>query len=252
MEQYPYATVAFSGGTASALLVCALYESHGKSAPVLTANTPFFTQEEIYRVHEVLDDYPKMHSERVSMPDLLEIQEIGEAWAENRCAACALEISKRLMCVAKGLGANVLFDGKTIDACGCGILSGDTQGIQGISPFVELGCTRQSVEEMLRAIGRAYYIRPTNDCLACRLVADTKIDVQMLDFVEEAEKYIRRYTRNGMRVYIDKNKAAVFAQDILDEAWKKVISRELLARDKKITEVLIQDGHKSFWKDENR
>ncbi|MEA5001873.1 MAG: hypothetical protein VB081_00025 [Christensenella sp.] len=251
MEQYPYAAVAFSGGTTSALLVCALYESHGKSAPVITANTPFFTQEEIYRVHEILDDYPKMRSERVAMADLLNI--VSEA-SEDRCKTCAKEVSARLLKAAHGIGAGVLFDGKTTDTGVCSILTGEEQGIRAASPLAELGYTRQDAQDMLRAVGRSYYIRPANDCLACRFAPGETIDISKLDYIESAEKYIRRYTRRGMRVYFDHNKAYVFSEEAFGKNQKQDIECELLLQGKSIlvTEVLIQDGRGSFWRDANR
>ena len=56
--------VAFSGGTNSSLLLCAAQEAHGKNIWALTANAAFFTQEELYHVHEVLDDY-KLNDARI-------------------------------------------------------------------------------------------------------------------------------------------------------------------------------------------
>ena len=254
MEEYPYAALAFSGGTASALLVCALYESHGKGAPLLTANTPFFTQEEIYRVHEVLDDFPKMRSERVAMPELLAVREIIGASAKKRCEVCACEISKRLFYAAQGLGAQVLIDGKAAGAHSCTILAGSVRGVQAISPLLELGYTRQDVEAMLRAIGRAYYIRPANDCLACRFAPGVHIDAQKLDFIEEAEKYIRRYTRSRMQVHMEKNCVQVMAEELLQDSQKQDVADRLLLQGKElgISHIIIDDGLKSFWRDADR
>lgn len=253
MDRYPDAAVAFSGGTVSALLVCALYEAQGKGAFVLTANTPFFTQEELYRVHEVLDDYPKMRGERIAIPALMDIPQLTEASGDIRCEACAVRVSERLSQVAKSIGASVLFDGKVADAkdATCRLLKQVMPEVQVISPCVELGFTRQDVKNMLKAIGRAYYIWPANDCLARRFLKDMPVTVTGLDYVEAAEKYIRRYTRRGLRVYLDGKKAVVCSEETLDVQAREDVMCQLLNDGRAgVSDVIFYDGN--HWRKANR
>ena len=247
MDGYPDAAVAFSGGTLSALLVCALYEAQGKNGVVLTANTPFFTQEELYCVHEVLDDYPKIRNERISMPDLMDMPQLTGAGRAARCKACAGRVSQRLSQVAKSIGSAVIFDGKTAETGkdGCLLLQQGIQEIQIISPYADLGFIRPDVEEMLKAIGRAYYIRPANHCLACRFSEGLPVAVDGLDYIEAAEKYIRRYTRRGMRVCLDGQKALVWSEESFDGEVRQDIKNKLLKTERPyVTEVIFcEEGH---------
>lgn len=230
IRRYDDIAVAFSGGTKSSLLVCAAQEAQGNRIWLLTANTPFFTKEELYRVHEVLDEY-KVHSERVAMPELLDLPDVQKP--EDRCAACGKAVSERLAGVARGIGAAVLLTGQAEESLtsGCRFSGGDLP-VKVVSPFVELGYQRKDIEEMLAAIGRGYYSKPANDCLACRFLQADTLTAAALDFVEEAEKYIRRYTRNHMKVCIDGTGAIVYSVDALAEKEMEDTRRELLGSGK--------------------
>ncbi len=221
IRRYDDVAVAFSGGTKSSLLLSAAHEAHGSRIWALTANTPFFTQEELYRVHEVLDEY-KLNSERVAIPELLD--EPGIQALDKRCGACGAVLLKRMMRAARGVGASVLLSGRLYpyEAGGCSFC-GET-----VDPFIELCYTRQDVEEMLGAIGRRYYVKPPNDCLACRFLGGSEIAVQTLDFIERAERYIRRYTRGEMKVCIDGDRAFVYSVEGLTEEAKQDVERELI------------------------
>lgn len=221
IRRYDDVAVAFSGGTKSSLLVSAAHEAHGSRIWVLTANTPFFTQEELYRVHEVLDEY-KLNSERVAIPELLDEPDIQAL--EGRCRACSVVLLKRLTDVARGVGASILLSGrlKPHETGGCPFC-GET-----VDPFIELGYTRQDVEQMLGAIGRRYYVKPPNDCLACRFLSGGGITVQRLDFIERAERYIRRYTRGEMKVCIDDgDRAFVYSVEGLTEEAKRDVEHAM-------------------------
>lgn len=226
MRRHDDIAVAFSGGAKSALLVCAAQEAHGNRIWVLTANTPFFTKEELYRVHEVLDEY-KVNNERVALPELLDVP--GIQCADSCCAACGDSLIKRMTNVARGVGASVLFAGQTAGEPegGCPFCGGETE-VEMVSPFIELGYTRRDVKEMLRSIGRGYYIKPENDCLARRFLCEGAVSAATLDFIENAEKYIRRYTRSDMKVYIDGKKAVVHSVDTLAKEEQQDVERKLL------------------------
>lgn len=182
--------VAFSGGTNSSLLLCAAQEAHGKNLWALTANAAFFTKEELYRVHEVLDDY-KLNDARIPVYILQEEKVVQNR--EERCNACRALLSEGLAKAAKGLGAAVLLDGRTKETYGCVDGRGVTADIVRRSPFVELGFGRQDIREMLLAVGRGYYIREPVVCLAERFTFGEQLTAEKLDFVETAEKTVQKF-----------------------------------------------------------
>ncbi|MEG0702324.1 MAG: hypothetical protein RR449_01980 [Christensenella sp.] len=227
IRQYDDVAVAFSGGTKSALMVCAAAEANDSRVWVLTANTPFFTQEELYRVHEVLDEY-KVHNERVAMPELLDMPEI--IGGGERCKVCAAVVSRRLADTAEGVGARVLLDGKTADEAQdvCCLVTSMSAEVRAVSPLAELQYTAQDAEEMLRAIGRGYYIKPTNACLARRFARGDVITAAKLDFIEAAEKYIRRFTRGDMAVCVDKSRVLVRSKAVFSNEIRSEVTDELM------------------------
>lgn len=225
IRRYDDVAVAFSGGTKSALLVCAAQEAHGSRVWVLSANTPFFTKEELYRVHEVLDEH-KVHSERVAMPELLDLPGLEDR--KQRCEACGKAIVKRLADVSRGVGAAVLLIGNTAEKAQNPCMSSEnSEAVKIVCPLIELGYTRQDTEKMLDAIGRGYYKRSANDCLARRFLGDDAITAGLLDFIENAEKYIRRYTRNELKVCADGERIIVYSADVLGGEARKDVRHKL-------------------------
>lgn len=195
--QYNDAAVAFSGGTKSSLLLCAAQEALGKDILALTANTAFMTQEVLYNVHEVLDDY-KLRDARVPV-FILENSKIADNGAE-RCHSCSGMISEELLRTAKGMGACVLLDGRTKGQTQVSCIREVDGEVPLVSPFVSLGYSDDDVCEMLRAVGRAYYIRKPWECMAGRFPLGEKLSAEKLDFLEEAEKFARGRIGGGVRI----------------------------------------------------
>ena len=217
--------VAFSGGAKSALLVCAASEAHGKDTLVLTANTAFFTREELYCVHEVLDDY-KLKDARIPVY-LLEDGDIC-ANTDLRCGRCKEAWCKKLAEAARGMGCSVLADGVAADELGDPCAQTElTHGLGIVSPFVELGYTREDICGMLDAIGRGYYRKEPHRCLAWQIAPGEEISAEKLDFIEEAEKLVRGIAGNVCRVYLNDGNILVFSKQEISCEKQDVISSRL-------------------------
>ncbi len=224
IRNYDDVAVAFSGGTNSSLLLCAASEACGKETLALTANTAFLTQEELYRVHEVLDDY-KMRDARVPVY-VLEDREIA-ANGQERCALCRAMITQTLRRAAKGMGCGVLLNAGLKESQSCGCIDGEASGAVPVaSPFVELGFTKADVIEMLHAVGRAYYIRAPQVCLADRFVQGEPLSVEKLDFLEQAEQFAKRYTHRGVLIECANWDILVRTKEALTEGAHKEIQKK--------------------------
>lgn len=216
--------VAFSGGTNSSLLLCAAQEAHGKNVWALTANAAFFTQEELYRVHEVLDDY-KLNDARIPVYILQEAE--IERNGAGRCEACRRLLSEELARAAKNLGAEVLLDGRSGGAPGC---VDSRQGVAGLackSPFAELGFGREDICDMLSAIGRGYYIHEPAACLANRFAPGEPLTAEKLDFVEQAEKTVRRFAGKERFVHFANWNIVVYTKKDISKPDRESICAEL-------------------------
>ncbi|MEA4852873.1 MAG: hypothetical protein VB082_01205 [Christensenella sp.] len=213
--------VAFSGGTKSALLVCAAQEAYGKNALILTANTAFFTKEELYRVHEVLDDY-KIRDARATIY-LLNNEAIC-ANGENRCELCRTAIWSELYQVAHNMGAEALCAGSVAEEQNNACVMKETLIKFGIrSPFWELGFTRGDICDMLNAVGRGYYIRPQHQCLARQIAPEEEITAEKLDRIEEAEKYLRGIAGEQCKVFLTQGRFTVFLNKEMGKAQQNQI-----------------------------
>lgn len=223
--------VAFSGGTNSSLLLCAAQEAHGKNVWALTANAAFSTQEELYRVHEVLEDY-KLNDARIPVYVLQE-KSVAKNGAD-RCETCRKLLSEGVAKAAKNLGASVLLDGRIGEQAGCVDGRMANVEIEQRSPLAELGFVKSDISEMLCAVGRNYYIREPVCCLAERFASGEHLTPEKLDFVEKAEKEIRKFAGKDCSAYFsDWNIAVYTARDLLD------------CEKENITQKLKEDGAKN-------
>ena len=216
--------VAFSGGTNSSLLLCAAQEAHGKNIWALTANAAFFTQEELYHVHEVLDDY-KLNDARIPVYILQEEKIVQNR--EERCKTCRRLLSEGLAKAAGGLGAAVLLDGRTNEKPGCVDSREITADIACRSPFVELGFGKRDIYEMLLAVGRGYYLREPAVCLAERFAFGEQLTAAKLDFVEKAEKTVQKFAGKDRCVRFTNWDIVVYTKKDISEPDRKSICAEL-------------------------
>ncbi len=200
--------VAFSGGTDSSLLLCAAQEAHGKRAIAVTANVAFLTQEELFHIHEVLDELNIKKDARIPIY-VLEDARIA-ANPQDRCYFCKSMILQRLIQAAKGMGSNVLMDGTNVDDLQDyrpGRKAAQELGI--VSPLLELGFGKREIVEMLKAIGRPHFVLQPNACLATRIRTGEPITVPKLELIEEAEKIIRWYSKGIVRARLSEGHITV-------------------------------------------
>ena len=221
-----HVAVAFSGGIKSSLLLCAAQEAHGRDVWALTVNAAFFTKEDLYCVHEVLEDY-KLNDARIPVYVLQE-QAVSRNGRE-RCEVCSGMMSAELARYAEQIGAEVLLDGCLKGGKSCIALQ-CTEKLECRSPFIELGYDIQDICDMLQAVGRGYYIRKPAGCLADRFAPEEYLTAEKLDFVEEAEVFIRKFAGKERRLYFTDWNVVVYTKKDLLEAEKESIGAELRKR----------------------
>ncbi len=221
-NKYDGVAVAFSGGMDSSLLLCAAIESQKEKTIALTAKTDFFTWDEWYRVRDITEELGAKN-EQLEI-EVLTNEEITSN-PKDRCYFCKKAIFTKVIEVAGRYNCEIVAEGSNTDD-----LADYRPGKQAIlelqvkSPLLELNFGKEDIKEMLKAIGRGYYILPPNACLATRIKTGEEITQEKLDFIYKAEKLIKPYANGILRVRWDGGNIVVQGEEIKN---KEFITEEL-------------------------
>lgn len=237
--------VAFSGGVDSALLLkqaCMAAEGKRKVYAV-TVQTKLHPAGDLESARQTAAEFGAVHK-------VLELDELAETGMMtnpvNRCYLCKKGIFQKIRELAAELGAGFILEGTNADD-----LKQYRPGIQALkelqilSPLAESGFTKTEVRELAEYLGISVSNRPSTPCLATRLPYGMKISYEMLEKIDEGEKFLRALGFYNVRLRVHElteevnNWIREDAHEICEEAreWKKADSqtdcmrgRNLLAR----------------------
>lgn len=183
--------VAFSGGVDSALLLKLACMEAGEENTVyaVTVRTKLHPAEDLEAAKLAARECGAVHR-------VLQIDELSESGLENnppdRCYLCKRGIFRRIKDLAKELGAEYIFEGTNADD-----LLQYRPGIRAVrelridSPLAECGLTKAEVRRLAEHLGISAAKRPSAPCLATRLPYGTKISYELLEKIDEGERYLR-------------------------------------------------------------
>ena len=198
--------VCLSGGSDSALVLCAAAEALGTDNVVaITADTAFITGEEMDASNELASKLgiwhlkPRvflLHDERIMRNDA------------NRCLYCKQMLLTELSKAAEESHINLLLDGahssnipvSSTSKCGDVTIA---------SPLRDANITKPEIFEILRSIGMKDFIRPESACLAARIAPGEPITIKKLRWLRAAENYISRLGFDLVRVRVKGMDASV-------------------------------------------
>lgn len=182
--------VAFSGGVDSALLL--------KLACMAAGENTVYAVTVWTRLHPSgdLDLAKRMAAEFGAVHKVLQIDELAESGLENnpvdRCYLCKRSIFRKIKELARTLGAGCVLEGTNADD-----LREYRPGIRAIrelwisSPLAECGLTKAEVRKLAEHLEISVAKRPSAPCLATRLPYGTRIDYELLERIDEGERYLR-------------------------------------------------------------
>lgn len=244
IEQYNKVGVCLSGGSSSALVAIAARDALGaKNVIAITADTPFFTGEEMSASKDLTDKIGiRLLTPKANLLDDKDVVANGE----DRCYFC----KKALMAAVKTAAAesvDVLLDGSTSldgkrDEPGERVLN--ELGV--VCPLRLAGITKDEVKVILKELGMSYYIQPENACLATRIAIGEPITLKKLRWIRAAENFIRSLGFDLVRVRTKEGNARVEVRkeevaEILMQ--KELVESELLAMGFKSV-VIDEEGYK--------
>jgi uncharacterized protein len=190
------ATVAFSGGADSSLLLAAAQEALAGKVLALTVVTPYMERQEIGDALVLAEELGVRH-------ELVEL-DIPATMASNptdRCYHCKLALYERLLECGREAGYPRVLDGSNIDDLNDyrpGLRALRELGIE--SPLLDCRLTKADVRRLSAGLGLSTTDKPANACLLTRLPVGQRIAMGDLQRIEEAERLLRSRGYRWVRV----------------------------------------------------
>lgn len=177
--------VAFSGGVDSSTLAALAHRSLGDKAVAVTADSRTLPRRELEASKQTANSIGIRHI-------IIPYNELGEAeFSHNpvdRCYYCKSGLFRELEALAGKLGLEAVLDGTNASE-----LTGHRPGHRAaaehnvLTPFADLGITKNEIRKMARVLGLAIWDKPQQACLSSRFPYGREITVQGLERVEKAE-----------------------------------------------------------------
>jgi len=190
--------VAFSGGVDSTLLLALAHDALGDGVLALTAVSPSMPADDRAEAEALARNLDVRHV-------LIETDEVEDdhyaANPANRCYFCRAIVFDRLIECAAEEGFSVLLDGNNADDAGDyrpGRKAARELGVR--SPLLEAGLTKAEIRALARERGLPNWDAPSAACLSSRIPYGTRVTVELLSQVEQAERALRGMGFRQVRV----------------------------------------------------
>lgn len=200
--------ILYSGGTDSEILLRAATDVLDRENVIsLTADSPFlagFYRNSIQRVACEIGIEPIfVKVNPLDNPDFTDN-------TPERCYICKQEVYGKLQERAGSLGYTAVMDGTNIDDLDeyrPGLAAAEEFGI--LHPFLEAGMGKVDIGRMADSISACVQVKPSDSCLATRVLEDHSITLELVRLVEQMEAPLRPFVKGRLRVRTDGNRLSV-------------------------------------------
>lgn len=195
--------VAFSGGVDSSVLLklaCDLAKKAGTRVHAVTVQSELHPLGDLEISRQVAKEIGAEHH-------VIEIQELKEAGIEenpkDRCYLCKKYLFTRVLDLKERLGAAEVLEGTNEDDLHVyrpGIRAVKELGIK--SPLAEAGLTKEQVRLLAEELSLSVAMRPSTPCLATRFPYGSRLSLEEMKRVEQAEVFLRGKGYGNVRVRV--------------------------------------------------
>ncbi|MBS3818381.1 ATP-dependent sacrificial sulfur transferase LarE [bacterium] len=190
--------IAYSGGVDSSFLASVAFESLGKKALAVTAESPLFPGREIEEAQKLAREIGILHE---SFPlEGLKIPEISQNLPE-RCYYCKKALFKKLWSLAHAKKLNHVVDGANYedkDDYRPGMQAAAEMKVH--SPLKKTGLTKIEIRKLSKQRGLRTWDKPSMACLASRFPYKVTLTLDKLSQVEKAEQFLQKKGLKQLRV----------------------------------------------------